>query len=85
MTQVTSLAAELRDRETKGTARAIRRQGKVPGVIYGAKQSPVTVSVESNLLARQLEKPGFFIRLVDLEVEGKKHRVLPRDVQYDPV
>ena len=85
MTQVTSLAAELRDRETKGTARAIRRQGLVPGVIYGNKQPPVSVSVDSKLLLRQLEKQGFFITLVDLEVGGKKHRVLPRDVQFDPV
>jgi len=83
MTQVTTLAVE--KRETKGTARAIRRQGRVPGVIYGDKQPPVTVSLDRNLLARQLERPGFFIRLVDLELDGKKHRVLPRDVQYDPV
>src|SRR6185312_8621322 len=85
MAQVTTLAAGLRDRETKGTARAIRRQGQVPGVIYGNKQPPVTVSVDYNQLQRHLEKSGFFIRLIDLEVEGKKHRVLPRDVQYDPV
>jgi len=85
MTQVTALAAELRDRETKGTARAIRRQGQVPGVIYGNKQAPITVSVDAILLTRQLEKAGFFITLVDLEIDGKKHRVLPRDVQFDPV
>ena len=85
MTQVTALAAELRDRETKGTARAIRRQGQVPGVIYGNKQAPITVSVDAILLTRQLEKAGFFITLVDLELDGKKHRVLPRDVQFDPV
>src|SRR3984885_10681752 len=83
MAQVATLAVE--ERATKGTARAIRRTGRVPGVIYGNKQPPVTVSVDSNALTRQLEKPGFFIRLVDLEIEGKKHRVLPRDVQYDPV
>src|ERR1700676_5190031 len=85
MTQVQTLAAELRDRETKGTARAIRRQGQVPGVIYGNKQPPVTVSVDHKLLMRQLEKASFCISLVDLEIDGKKHRVLPRDVQYDPV
>lgn len=83
MAQVTTLAVE--ERATKGTARAIRRTGRIPGVIYGNKQPPVTVSVDSNALNRQLEKPGFFIRLVDLEIDGKKHRVLPRDVQYDPV
>jgi large subunit ribosomal protein L25 len=85
MTQATLLAAELRDRALKGTARAIRRQNKVPGVIYGDKQSPIMVSVERNILTRLVEAPGFFIRLVDLEMDGKKHRVLPRDVQYDPV
>jgi large subunit ribosomal protein L25 len=83
MTQVTTLAAE--ERATKGTARAIRRTGRVPGVIYGDKQPPVIVSIDRNHLARQLEKPGFFIRLIDLELGGKKHRVLPRDIQYDPV
>jgi len=85
MTQIVSLAAELRDRAIKGTAAAIRRTGRVPGVVYGDKQPPVTVSVEQNALTRQLEKSGFFIRLVDLELDGKKLRVLPRDVQYDPV
>ena len=83
MAQVTVLAVE--ERANKGTARAIRRTGRIPGVIYGNKQPPVIVSVDSNTLTRQLEKPGFFIRLVDLEIDGKKHRVLPRDVQYDPV
>jgi large subunit ribosomal protein L25 len=65
--------------------RAVRRQGQTPGVIYGDKQSPVLVTIEDKLLARQLEKPGFFTNLLDLDVGGKKHRVLPRDVQYDPV
>ena len=83
MAQVTTLAAE--DRANKGTARAIRREGRVPGVIYGDKQAPVTVSVEEKLLARQLERAGFFTHLYDLEIGGKKYRVLPRDVQYDPV
>src|SRR3984957_1807006 len=83
MAQVTTLAVE--ERATKGTARAIRRTGRVPGVIYGNKQPPITISLDRNLLARQLERSGFFIRLIDLELDGKKHRVLPRDVQYDPV
>jgi large subunit ribosomal protein L25 len=83
MTQVTTLAAE--DRANKGTARAIRREGKVPAVIYGDKQSPVMIALDGNLLDRQLERPGFFTHLFDLEISGKKHRVLPRDVQTDPV
>jgi large subunit ribosomal protein L25 len=85
MTQVSELAAELRDGPAKGTARAIRREGKVPGVIYGDKQPPVTIILDRIALARQIEKAGFFTQLIDLEVGGKKHRVLPRDVQFDPV
>jgi large subunit ribosomal protein L25 len=83
MAQVTTLAAE--ERANKGTARALRRTGQVPGVIYGDKQAPLSIVLEGNVLSRQLERKGFFTHLFDLEVAGKKHRVLPRDVQYDPV
>ncbi|MFY9287368.1 MAG: 50S ribosomal protein L25/general stress protein Ctc, partial [Alphaproteobacteria bacterium] len=83
--QVTTLAAFARENKAKGAARAERRAGKVPAVIYGDKQAPITVSLEYNVLTRQLERAGFFTHLFDLEVGGKKHRVLPRDVQYDPV
>lgn len=83
MAQVTTLAAA--ERANKGTARATRRQGLVPGVVYGDKQSPLSVSIEMSALTRQLERAGFFTHLFDLEIEGKKHRVLPRDVQFDPV
>jgi large subunit ribosomal protein L25 len=77
------LAAQ--ERANKGTARQIRREGRVPGVIYGDKQPPLSIFLENNILARALEKPGFFTHLFDLEIGGAKHRVLPRDVQYDPV
>lgn len=83
MTQVTVLAAT--ERDIKGTARAVRRQGLVPAVIYGDKQTPVTISLEEKVLVRQLTVRGFFTHLFDVEVAGKKHRVLPRDVQYHPV
>jgi large subunit ribosomal protein L25 len=83
MAQVTTLAAQ--ERANKGTARQIRREGRVPGVVYGDKQPPLTIVLDSNHLARVLEKPGFFTHLFDLEIGSAKHRVLPRDVQYDPV
>jgi len=83
MTQVTTLAAT--ERATKGTARAIRRQGQTPGVIYGDKQPPLMIAIESNLLARYVDNPGFFTHLFDVEINGKKHRVLPRDAQFHPV
>lgn len=83
MTQVTTLAAV--GRENKGTARAIRREGFVPAVIYGDKKDPLTIAIEGRVLARHLERPGFLTHVFDLDVNGQKHRVLPRDVQFDPV
>jgi large subunit ribosomal protein L25 len=82
-TQVTTLAAT--ERATKGTARALRRQGQTPGVIYGDKKPPLMIAIESHILARYVDNAGFFTHLFDVEVNGKKHRVLPRDAQFDPV
>ena len=84
-TQVATLAATARTKSTKGVVSTIRNGGHVPAVIYGDKQAPALIAVENKILVRFLETPGFMTRLFDIEVEGKKHRVLPRDVQFDPV
>lgn len=85
MTQIIPLSAEARDRAGKGTARATRRSGRVPAVIYGAKLPPVMISLEFFAFNRILHKPGFFTHLFDIAVGGETHRVLPRDLQLDPV
>lgn len=85
MSQVTVIAAEARDRAGKGAARAVRREGRVPAVIYGNKQEPVMISLEPRDLNKELHKGGFYARLFDVTVGGKKHRVLARDVQFHPV
>jgi large subunit ribosomal protein L25 len=85
MAEIAALAASLRTKDTKGAARAARRAGNVPAVIYGDKLAPALVVIESKLLVRALGTAGFMTRLFDLEIDGKKHRVLPRDVQYDPI
>lgn len=85
MTQVIALAAELRARAGKGTARQTRRDGRVPAVIYGGKQTPVTISLNEREFVRILHQPGFFTHLFDVTVDGTTHRVLPRDVQFHPV
>jgi large subunit ribosomal protein L25 len=85
MSKIISLAAQRRDRAGKGAARATRREGRVPAVIYGNKQEPVTISVDPRALDRELHKPGFFTHLFDIELEGATHRVLARDVQLDVV
>jgi large subunit ribosomal protein L25 len=85
MANITSFPAEARDRAGKGAARAARREGRVPGVIYGNKQDPVMITVDPIELWKQVNAPGFFGRVYEIEVDGKTHRVLPRDLQLDPV
>jgi large subunit ribosomal protein L25 len=85
MSEVHSLEAMPRARAGKGAARQTRRDGRVPGVIYGNKQDPVMISLDPKALMRELHKSGFFATLFDLQLDGGQHRVLPRDVQFDPV
>lgn len=85
MADVITFPATARERAGKGAARATRRAGQVPGVVYGAKEPPVLISIDPKMLKQQLGLSGFFTRLVDIQLDGKNHRVLPRDVQYHPV
>lgn len=85
MRDITSIAAEARARAGKGTARATRLKGRVPGVIYGEKQTPELISIDTRELLKELHKGNFFSRLFNVEFEGKAERVLARDVQLDPV
>ena len=85
MTAIVSLAAEPRQRAGKGTARRTRRAGRIPAVIYGNKESPLMISVDLNAFLKLVKKPGFFTHLFDLTIDGVNHRVLPRDVAFDPV
>jgi large subunit ribosomal protein L25 len=85
MPEILSLSAEARDRAGKGAARATRRAGRVPAIIYGDEKDPVLISLEPRELSRAVARPGFFATLVDLRVDGTSHRALPRDVQYHPV
>ena len=85
MADIITLVAEQRQRSGKGTAREARRNGRIPAIIYGNKEEPVSITVERRLLEQELGKSGFFIRLLDVDIGGTKHRVLPRDTQYHPV
>ncbi|MEM7226719.1 MAG: 50S ribosomal protein L25/general stress protein Ctc [Pseudomonadota bacterium] len=86
MADVNKLAVEPRERAGKGATRAVRRAGRVPAVIYGAKKDPIMISLEPRDLMREINSGSFFASLLDLEISGKgKERVLPRDVQQDPV
>ncbi len=79
------LNAELRDRAGKGAARAVRRAGRVPGVIYGNKQEPVLISVNPVDLMKEIQKPGFFSHVYEVQVGSDSYKVLARDLQVHPV
>jgi len=81
----TVFTAERRERAGKGAARAVRRAGLVPGVIYGAKKAPDLVAFKPTELLPELNKTAFFTNLYDVKLDGTSARVLVRDVQFDPV
>lgn len=85
MSQTIELNAVVRERGGKGAARAVRRQGLVPGVIYGDKKEPETISIDRRELVRLLNIGNFMTTLVSIDVGGTKTRALARDVQFDPV
>jgi large subunit ribosomal protein L25 len=85
MPEIISLSAEPRVSAGKGAARAIRRAGRVPGIIYGDGKEPTTVSFEPRELTRAINRAGFFATIVDVAVDGAVQRTLARDVQYHPV
>ena len=84
MPEITSLSAERRALTGKGAARATRRTGRVPGIIYGGGQDPMPISLEARELSRAVGKRGFLAAVVELKVDGAVQRTLPREVQYHP-
>src|SRR5271154_6588927 len=85
MATVKELKATARPSGGKGAARAERRAGRVPGVIYGNNQPPVSISVDDAALRQRILAGRFLTTIYDIDLEGKKHRVIPRDFHLDPV
>jgi large subunit ribosomal protein L25 len=84
MPEITTLSAERRPHAGKGAARATRRKGRIPGIIYGGDRDPMLISLEPRELSRALAKRGFLATVVEVKVDDDVHRTLPRDVQYHP-
>ena len=85
MAQAMILPAETRTSNGTGDARATRRAGLVPCIIYGNKEEPLMVSINPRDLQKQLRGPGFFARVFEIKIGEQKHKVLARDLQIDPV
>ena len=84
-TTVRELKATARPKSGKGAARAERRAGRVPGVIYGDNQPPQPISVDDKELRLRINAGRFLTTIFDIALDGKKHRVIPRDYHLDPV
>ena len=85
MAQIQELKVEARDGTGKGPAFQARQKGLIPAVVYGGSGKPENVAVDGRTLERQIEQGHFLTTLVMLDVSGKKTRVIPREVQLDPV
>jgi len=85
MVDAISISAEARDRAGKGVARAHRRAGRVPAVIYGNKQDTAMISMEGREVEKLIQSPQFFTQIFEVGVDGEKHQVLVRDLQLHPV
>jgi large subunit ribosomal protein L25 len=85
MTTVKQMKATARPQSGKGAARAERRAGRVPGVIYGDNKPPLPISVDHADLKQRIYAGRFLTTICEVEIDGAKHRVIPRDYQLDPV
>jgi len=85
MAEIIELRTEPRQRIGKGGARAIRREGRVPAVVYGETIDPQMISLSYTELDRHVQTGSFLNTLFDLNIDGRKTRVIPREIQLDPV
>lgn len=85
MSEQLTLPAEARDRAGKGASRALRREGRVPAVVYGEKKDPLSIHVEEKLLSKMLSTGHFMNSVVMIDLAGNAHRTLPKAVDFHPV
>lgn len=85
MTEITEIKAAPRLEMTKSALKAMRRGGSIPGIIYGGQKPNEQVVLEYKRIWQLMQSGHFFSTIYMIEVDGKKERVIPRDVQVDPV
>jgi large subunit ribosomal protein L25 len=85
MSEQLTLSAASRERAGKGASRALRNEGRVPAVIYGGNQEPTTIHVEEKALVKALMTGHFFSSVIAIDLDGKAHTTLAKDVAFHPV
>ena len=84
MSEEFNLIAEMRDDQGKGASRRLRRQGKVPAVIYGAGRDPRSLMFDHNKVLRQLDDPSFYSSILNIKVGEKSRAAIVKDIQRHP-
>jgi len=84
MSEEFNLIAEMRDDQGKGASRRLRRQGKVPAVIYGAGRDPRNLMFDHNKVLHQLEDPSFYSSILNIKVGEKSRAAIVKDIQRHP-
>ena len=85
MSEQLTLSAETRERAGKGASRVLRREGRVPAVVYGSNEEPLSIHLEEKVLVKALSTGHFMNSVVMIDAGGAPVRTLPRDVQFHPV
>jgi large subunit ribosomal protein L25 len=85
MAEIKTLAATVRSGTGKGAARGVRREGKIPGVIYGGGEAATPISLSYRDLNKLIYAGRFLTTIFEIEIDGRKERAIPRDYQLDVV
>ena len=85
MSDMDVIEVSARERTTTGGVRTLRQSGMVPGVVYGNDREPAMVAIDRRVVVKELNRGGFMGRVYELNLDGRKQRCLPRDVQLHPV
>ena len=83
MNEAKELLAEIR--KDKINTKLLRDNGRVPAIVYGEKKEPLSISIDTKIIKKQIESSGFFSKQFILNINGEKHKVLPKDLQLHPV
>jgi len=85
MAEIKKLAATVRSGTGKGAARSVRREGRIPAVLYGGGEAPTPLSLDDKTVTQLIFAGHFLTTIFELDIDGKKERAIPRDYQLDVV
>ena len=84
MAKENKLSVEIRESTGKSAAKKVLAAGRIPSVIYGLKEEPLTISVDRMTVQKELKAGGFLTKIFSLDINGKASLAIPRDVQFHP-